>query len=130
MISCRQENVWSKQDKTWSMAVFGMDKSGNGLFIFTDSPTSGYDLANILLALPISIYNAMYLEGGQEASLYVSAHGVEFEKIGFPPSLHEKDNLPVARSIPNVIGIVKKSTHSTPRSKARGMLRVDTERRF
>jgi len=34
---------------------------------------------------------------------------VEFEKIGFPPSLHGKDNLPVARSIPNVIGIVKKS---------------------
>jgi uncharacterized protein YigE (DUF2233 family) len=109
MISCRQENVWSKQDKTWSMAVFGMDKSGNGLFIFTDSPTSGYDLANILLTLPISIYNAMYLEGGQEANLYVSAKEVEFEKIGFPPSLHGKDNLPVARSIPNVIGIVKKS---------------------
>jgi len=65
MISCRQENVWSKQDKTWSMAVFGMDKSGNGLFIFTDSRYSGYDFANILLSLPISIYNAMYLEGVQ-----------------------------------------------------------------
>ena len=109
MISCQRENVWSKQDKTWSMAVFGMDKSGNGLFIFTDSHYSGYDFANILLSLPISIYNAMYLEGGQEATLYFSANEVEFEKIGFPPSLHGKDNLPVARSIPNVIGIVKKS---------------------
>jgi uncharacterized protein YigE (DUF2233 family) len=109
MISCRQENVWSKQDKTWSMAVFGMDKSGNGLFIFTDSHYSGYDFANILLSLPLSIYNAMYLEGGQEATLYFSANEVEFERIGFPPGLHGKDNLPAARSIPNIIGIVKKS---------------------
>ena len=28
------------------------------------------------------------------------------------------------------IRIIKKSTHSTPRSEARGTLRVDTERRF
>jgi len=109
MISCQQENVWSKQDKTWSMAVFGMDKSGNGLFIFTDSHYSGYDFANILLSLPISIYNAMYLEGGQEATLYFSANEVEFERIGFPASLNGKDNIPVPRSIPNVIGIIKKS---------------------
>jgi uncharacterized protein YigE (DUF2233 family) len=109
MISCQQENVWSKQDKTWSMAVLGMDKSGNALFIFTDFRYSGYDFANVLLSLPISIYNAMYLEGGQEASLYFSANEVEFERIGFPASLNGDDNLPVARSIPNVIGIVKKS---------------------
>jgi hypothetical protein len=51
----------------------------------------------------------MYLEGGQEANLYFSANGVEFEKIGRHASLNENDNIPVARSIPNVIGIVKKS---------------------
>jgi uncharacterized protein YigE (DUF2233 family) len=109
MISCQQENVWSKQDKTWSMAVLGMDKSGNALFIFTDFRYSGYDFANVLLSLPVSIYNAMYLEGGQEANLFFSANEVEFERIGFPASLNGDDNLPVARSIPNVIGIVKKS---------------------
>lgn len=109
MISCQQENVWSKQDKTWSMSVLGMDKSGNALFIFTDFHYSGYDFANILLSLPISIYNAMYLEGGQEATLYFSTNEVEFEGIGFPASLNGKNNIPVARSIPNVIGVVKKS---------------------
>jgi uncharacterized protein YigE (DUF2233 family) len=109
MISCRQENVWSKQDKTWSMAVFGIDKSGNALFIFTKSPCSGYDFANILLSIPISIHNAMYLEGGKQASLFFSANDVEFERIGFPASLNENDNILVARPVPNVIGIVKKS---------------------
>jgi uncharacterized protein YigE (DUF2233 family) len=109
MISCLQENVWSKQDKTWSMAVFGMDKSGKALFIFAKSRYSGHDFANLLLSIPISIHNAMYLEGGQQASLYFSANDVKFEKIGFPVSLNEDDTLPAARPIPNVIGFVKKS---------------------
>ena len=82
MTSCRQENVWEKQDKMWSIAAFGMDKSGNGLFIFTESRYSVHDFTNILLSLPVSLYNAMYLEGGPEATLYFSANGVEFEKIG------------------------------------------------
>jgi hypothetical protein len=109
MISCQQENVWSKQDKAWSMAVFGMDKRGNALFIFTESHYSGHDFANLLLSLPISIHNAMYLEGGQEASLYFSANDIEFERMGRPASLNENESIAVARSIPNVIGIVKKS---------------------
>jgi uncharacterized protein YigE (DUF2233 family) len=112
MISCRQENVWSKQDKTWSMAVFGMDKRGNALFIFAKSRYSGHDFSNVLLSLPISIHNAMYLEGGQQASLYFSANDVTFEKIGFPASLNESHTLSIARPIPNVIGFVKKSKRS------------------
>ena len=109
MISCQQENVWSKQDKAWSMAVFGIERSGNGLFIFTESRYSGYDFGNLLLSLPIPIYNAMYLEGGREADLYFSANGIEFDRIGRPANPIENDNIPVARAIPNVIGIVKKS---------------------
>ncbi len=108
MISCQQENVWSRHDKIWSMAVFGMDKTGNGLFIFTEAPYSGYDFASLLLSLPISIHNAIYLEGGQEANLYFSRNSVEFEKIGGTASLGS-DNIPVARPVPNVIGITKKS---------------------
>ncbi len=109
MISCQQENVWSKQDKMYGMAVFGIDKSGNALLIFTEFPYSAYDFINILLSLPISIYNAMYLEGGPEANLYFSLNESQFEKIGRHATDNESDTLAVARSIPNVIGIVKKS---------------------
>jgi hypothetical protein len=109
MISCRQENVWSKQDKMWSMAVFGIDKSGNALFVFTEAPYSGHDFAHTLLSLPIAIHNAMYLEGGQQASLYFSANHIELDRIGLPIGVNENGNIPVARPIPNVIGIVKKS---------------------
>jgi uncharacterized protein YigE (DUF2233 family) len=109
MIGCQQENVWRKKDRTWSMAVLGIDKSGNALFIFTESYYSGYDFANILLSLPISIYNAMYLEGGQEANLYFSANDIQFERIGRHTIANENDYMLVARPVPNVIGIVKKS---------------------
>jgi hypothetical protein len=109
MISCQQENVWSKQDKMCGMAVFGIDKSGNALLIFTESPYSGYDFINILLSLPISIYNAMYLEEGPEANLYFSVNEFQFERIGRYATDNESDTLAVARPIPTVIGIVKKS---------------------
>ena len=109
MVSCRQENVWEKQNKMWSIAAFGMDKTGHGLFIFTESPYAVHDFINILLSLPISLYSAMYLEGGPEATLYLSAKGIEIEKIGsYETGLNENGFPKIARPIPNVIGIVKK----------------------
>jgi len=109
MISCRQENVWAKQNQVWSMAVFGIDKNKNALFIFTATPHSGHDFANTLLSLPISIFNALYLEGGPEANLFFSASGVEFERMGIrETSFHEDASRMMARPIPNVIGITRK----------------------
>jgi len=110
MISCTQENVWAKQDRMWSLAVLGMDKAGNALFIFSEGPYSGHDFNTLLLSLPVSIYNAMYLEGGPEASLYYSAHGVELDQSGiYETGLNENPVRPGARPIPNIIGITKKT---------------------
>jgi len=109
MISCRQENVWQKQNKLWSITAFGMDKSGNGLFIFAEPAYSVHDLSNLLLSLPVSLFNAMYLEGGPQATLYLSANRIELEKIGsYDTSLNENDFLKIALPLPNVIGIVRK----------------------
>ena len=110
MVSCQQENVWAKQDNMWSLAVLGMDKNGNGLFIFSESPYSVHDFINVLLSLPISLYNAMYLEGGAEASLYFSLNGVELDKEGNNGSgLNDSLVRGVVRAIPNVLGITKKT---------------------
>ena len=110
MISCNQENVWSKQDKRWSLAVLGLDKGGNVLFIFSETPYSGYDFNNVLLSLPISIFNAMYLEGGREASLYFSANNFELDKGGiYESGFSESSIRSSANPIPNIIGIIKKT---------------------
>ena len=110
MIGCNQENVWSQQDRKWSLAVLGVDKEGSVLFIFSEAPYSGYDFNNILLSLPLSIFNATYLEGGPEASLYLSATGIELEKVGiYGTGLHGSVVKSSAYPIPNVIGIIKKT---------------------
>jgi hypothetical protein len=63
----------------------------------------------VLLSLPLSIFNATYLEGGPEASLYFSAAGMELEKVGIYGTDPDGN---VVRSgaypIPNIIGIMKK----------------------
>jgi len=110
MISCRQENVWAKTNQLWGMAVFGIDKSGNALFVFTEVPYSGHDFANVLLSLPLSISNALYLEGGFEANLFFSWKGVELERVGARETgLQEASPRAVPRPIPNVVGITRKS---------------------
>ena len=109
MIGCHQENVWAKTNQLWGMAVFGIDKSGNALFIFSETPYSGHDFANVLLSLPLSIFNALYLEGGVEANLFLSWNGVELERVGARETgLQEDSPRAVSRPIPNVIGITKK----------------------
>jgi hypothetical protein len=109
MIGCRQENVWKKQERAWSIAAFGTDKAGNGLFIFSEPPYSGHDFVNLLLSLPLSIDHAMYLEGGPEASLYFSAGGITFETIGMhETSIEENRTRASARPVPNIIGLARK----------------------
>jgi uncharacterized protein YigE (DUF2233 family) len=109
MVSCEQQNVWDPQPTAWSTLAIGMDKSGQVLLIFSRQPYCVHDLIEILLTLPISIYNAMYLEGGPQASLYLSTKNVTIEKSGSLEGSSDSYNpIQVSWPIPNVIGIVKK----------------------
>lgn len=109
MIDCHQKNRWSQQEKKWSMVVIGMDKQGNALFIFSRYPYTVHDFINILLAHPVGIYNAMYLEGGPEASLFLDHPKASLELFGsYETGFMENDDNDRAWPIPNVIGFVKK----------------------
>lgn len=109
MISCEQENVWEQQAEKWSIVALGMDRSGNVLFIFSRSPYTVHDFINILLELPLSLHNAMYLEGGPEASLYFSHGDVEVDLNGnFETGFSENADIDINWPLPNVIGFVKK----------------------
>jgi len=109
MISSKGENVWTQQPRIWSMSVMGMDKTGNCLFIFTRSPYSVRDFADILLGLPLALFNATYLDGGPPASLYLSTNGMELNLFGsYETGVREDDDAVVAWRIPNVIGIAQR----------------------
>lgn len=109
MIDCNQKNKWGQQARIWSMVVIGMDKNGNALFIFSRSPFSVHDFINILLNSSLDLNNAMYLEGGPEASFYVNHADLKVAKMGsYETGFNENDGNNHFWQIPNVIGISKK----------------------
>ena len=109
MVSCEQQNVWSPQPTAWSTLAIAMDESLKVLVIFSEHPYCVHDLIEALLSLPISIYNAMYLEGGPQASLYLSTKNVTIEKYGVLEGSPDSHNpLRVSWPIPNILGIVRK----------------------
>jgi uncharacterized protein YigE (DUF2233 family) len=112
MVSCDSRNVWAQQKRRSSIAAVGMDKDGCVLFIHCRSPYTTHDFINILLNLPIDLKNAMYVEGGRQAQLYVEAGGAQLELVGgFETGAHDSQK---SWPIPNVIGVAR---------KARGMAR-------
>jgi len=102
MVSCDRKNVWAPDAKRWSAAAIGLDGAGRALFIHARSPWPVHDLVDALLALPLDLRGAMYVEGGPEAQLYVRAGGREVERLGaFEGRAHEESAL--AWEIPNVV---------------------------
>ena len=112
MISCERQNVWSQQPVKWSIVAIASDAGGNILFLTARSPYSVHDFIDIVLSLPLSVQNTMYLEGGPQASLFVSTGDFRLEKYGsMETGFDEAGPLQFALPIPNVIGIAKKNSN-------------------
>lgn len=109
LIDCQRRNTWSAQPRKWSASVWGIAGDGQALLIFCRSPYPMHDLADILLEAPLNLRQAMYLEGGPEASLYVKGGGTERNLFGsYETGFMENDDVREAFPLPNVIGIVKR----------------------
>lgn len=94
------------QQKKWSEAALGEDKSGNVLFIFSRAPFSMHDFNQELLGLGIDIVAAQHLEGGPEAQLYFKIDSWELEIFGsYETGFKENDDNSISWPIPNVLGI-------------------------
>lgn len=109
MISCKGENVWSRQERRFSTAAIGTDALGRILFLHVRSPYSTHDLIDILKALPLGLARAMYAEGGPEAQLFVGSGAEEHEWVGsYGTGLNEEDDNRTAWPVPNVVGIARR----------------------
>jgi hypothetical protein len=105
MISCRRHNVWQPREDKWSTAAIGTDGAGRVLFIHVRLPHSTHDLINRLLALPIDLQHAMYVEGGPQAQLYVESGDVALELVGSPGmGFPLDDGLARPLPLPNIVG--------------------------
>lgn len=109
MISCKRENVWKQQDSRWNTAAVALDEDGNVLFLFSPPSISVHDFADMLLELPIAVSVTMYMEGGPQASFFVSSGDFHLEKHGHLDTGFEGElGLQVAFPIPNVVGVVRR----------------------
>ncbi|MFO7736026.1 MAG: phosphodiester glycosidase family protein [bacterium] len=109
MYSCKGRNVWATQPEKWSTAALATDKKGKVLFIHCRQPMRVHDFINSTVKAIPSISRMMYLEGGAEASLYISSGDRSFSFSG----AYFKKNSGKNRQnrqwhIPNVIGLKKK----------------------
>lgn len=108
MVSCHGENMWHQQKKMWSTAAVGLDEQGRILFIHVRSPYTTHDLIDMLLQLPIGLKQAMYVEGGADAQLYIRAGNQEHDFIGsYSTGSREHDENSYSHPVPNVLGLVR-----------------------
>jgi hypothetical protein len=108
MVSCHGENMWEPHYKMWSTAAIGLDNKSRVLFIHVRSPYTSHDLINMLLQLPIDLKQAMYVEGGADAQLYINTGKEKHEFIGsYSSGSREHDENTFSHSVPNVLGLVR-----------------------
>jgi phosphodiester glycosidase len=108
MISCDRRNVWAPSERRFSTAAIGLDAKGRVLFIHARSPWPVHDLVKALLALPIDVAQAMYVEGGPEAQLFARAGAQEIERVGAFEGAARGADIPRAWPVPNVVVAVRK----------------------
>lgn len=108
MISNGKKIGWPQQGKIYSSAAIGRDIAGNVLFILSRSPYSTHDLIHILLALPINIKNAMYVEGGPEATLCLRSATKKKTFLGICEDDTREGEKDAGCKLPNIIGVVKR----------------------
>ncbi len=105
MVSCERKNVWAPSTRRSSVAAVGVDGKGNVLFLHARSAWPVHELVNALLALPLDLRQAMYVEGGPEAQLFARGGGTELERLGaFEAGAAASGGWPV----PNVIAAVRR----------------------
>jgi hypothetical protein len=111
MIDCNQGLIgWNKRKQSCSMLVTAIDPLHRVYFIFTRSPYTHNEMIQFMSSMPFELYNAIYMEGGPETSLYVKTDEMTIEKIGsYVSDSYEKDSNNTFWKLPNVIGIKLKN---------------------
>ena len=100
--------MWAPRKKMWSTAAIGLDSKARIMFIHVRSPYTTHDLINMLLELPINLKQAMYVEGGADAQLYINTGKERHEFIGsYSSGSREHDENTFSHPVPNVLGLMR-----------------------
>ena len=107
MIDCSKGLIgWNKRKQSCSMLVAATDPLGRIYLIFSRSPYTHNDIIKFMSQMPYELYNAIYLEGGPETSLYINVNGEEITRLGsYVSGSYPKDTNTEFWKLPNVIGL-------------------------
>jgi hypothetical protein len=112
MVSCQRAGVWAPSERRFSTAAVGVDGAGRLLLIHARSPWPVHQLVAALLAAPIDLRQAMYVEGGPEAQLYVRGGGTELLRLG--ATEHGLELPGGGPPVPNVLAAVRRPPPPSP----------------
>lgn len=100
-----QPVYWENNTQYCSMVVIAQDMDGFVYFISSRSPLTQNQMIDNLVSMKLNLKGAMYLEGGQKASLVVSYKGFSLKEMGSYVSIfHPYDDNWKLQNSPNFIG--------------------------
>jgi hypothetical protein len=108
IISLNGKNLWKPDNHAFSIAAVAQDHEGRVLLLHSRAPLSVHDFSANLLALPLDVRTAMYVEGGREAGLYVRSRLMTRAWSGGYSSFLFAPAAPGLHPLPNVIGVTRK----------------------
>ncbi len=115
LVGQRRAAVWPATGRRHSQAALGMDGSGRVLWIHCRPRLSMNEFAQVLLDLPLDLTDAMYLEGGADAALFISTPQGPLRFVGDYAA-----GLPATTNdhfwpVPNVLGARLRPAPGVPR---------------
>jgi hypothetical protein len=106
MLECDGSPIAWADDKIYSAVALAVDKQGRVVVVHSRAPHKMSDFTRMVAAPGLGLVQALYLEGGPEASLVVRGGGREVAEVGsFETGFHDHSNK-LFWDIPNVIGFV------------------------
>lgn len=106
LLGCEGEPIEWKDPKTYSSAAIGLDHRGWVVFAHTGAPCRTSDFSRWLADESRGIEAAIFVEGGPDASLYLSAGETTVDLAG---SYQGGVGTGSRRPIPNVVGFAARS---------------------
>jgi hypothetical protein len=106
MVGCDGEPLAWKDPKAYSAAAIGVDRAGRVVLLHARAPHLMRDVSTTAAGLELA--GAIFVEGGPEATLVVTARDGSVARVGsYETAFNENDANQVQWDLPNVIGIAR-----------------------
>jgi hypothetical protein len=113
LIKAPGENRWKQSDRRWSEIALASDTAHHLLLCYSGYPLTMHDFNKLLLNAGLGITHAQHLEGGPEASLWLSLPDTTIRWMGvYETGFYESNNNIHFWAIPNVIAIGQRNKNS------------------